>query len=1340
MRTLNKLLTGIVILWGLLAILVRAATPLIADYREQIAAAAAMQLGVPVTIGALHSRWYGLRPLLEFDDVTIGGADRPLRVDRVSVDLAAQDLLLGSLRDALRVTIDGMRLTLVREPSGQLHLDGVGPLASAHAADRAALALVLPKRVRLVNTRVVWVDRKTGTPPVPFDHVAASFRREGERLNLRASLHNVSGTVELAAKLNGFVTTTEWSGDTYLRIDNLDVARLFAPYLPAGYGVHGFGLDLQSWSHWQNAAPLRSQGRFQLRNLDLRPLTPGSVALQVAQAGARFTLWREAGGLRLGLKGLQFEMDGHQWPGGDLALALSPQADGGTRISAAADYLRIEDVVNILQVRMPWPALQEPLEHLAPHGEIRDLRLQADLSPDRFDWRGTARFIDLGSAPFGRFPGIDKVSGELHGQQDHLLVRLNSRDAALRFATLFRDPLELQRLRGRVDVVKSDTGWQVHSEELLAVSPHITTRTRLDFSYVPGQSPFLDLQTDFRDGDAAFAKRYYPTGIMNAGLVAWLDRAIQSGRVTQGAALVRGPLSDFPFENSRDGTFQVVFDTSELSLDYLEGWPPIEGLGAHVRFHGNQLEIDAHAGRILDSQLVETSAHIDSLRPGSGIDIRGRVVGPLNDNLRVLGEPALRERFGRFAETLRGEGRSELTLDFSLPLAGHGTQSLNGALRLADATLSLPAWDFDMADIKGQLNFTLDGLSAEGITARALGAPLVLDVQPLASGATRVRARARLAITDMARQVPALPLQFAQGKAVFAVDLDVPPARAPKDSPIVLSVDSDLKGIAIDLPPPFAKPSEAARQLTVRLPLGGHATAGSLNYADQLAAQFSGDGARVDVSLGGPAKLRAEPGIRVGGSLQELDLAAWSDVLATLPAGGAAASPLHLDLQIAEVLAYGHRIEQLQLKASRNGGLWRGSIAAADLSGRFSAAQKLTSAPLQIDLERLYLALPDADRDEHASTTPDPRSGPDPAEFPDLAIKVADLRIGEARLGQLGLRAQHAPQGLSITELSLSDGQLELAGNGYWARDGAGFRTDLQGQAESKGLGDLLVGLGYSRQVEEAPGKLQFQLQWPGSPAQFHRTTLLGKVELDLGAGRLLELDPGVTRVVGLLNLNALTRRLRLDFSDFYKKGYSFDSIKGAFSFGGGRASTEDLTVLGPTGRIEVKGSADLRAETLEQKVTVTPNIDATLPIAGTLAGGPVAGIAVLIAQKVMTKQVEKLNRFEYSLSGPWADPEIKQLGTGGTLSKIIQQFQRNDRQASESPAAEQTAASQPPPPAQQEETHPDPTAPPAEPGPTAADDTQDRQAADKSGPLRRLLNIFRQGEPQANKVPGSKE
>jgi len=1342
LRILRNLLVVLVILWGLLVLMVRSATPFIADYRDELGEILSVQLGVPVTVDRLAARWIGIAPLLELHGVTIGEDTQALEIDRVSLYVTPAQLLGGSRLDALRLTIDGMQLNLVRKASGQLQLEGVGMIGQNASQPGVTKPPPLPSSLRLLNTRVVWIDRKAGKPPFTIDNMDIVLDRHGSRLDLRAKLKTASGNADLSARLDGFLGTPNWNGETYLKVENLDVADLFDQYLPNHYGLHGLQLNLESWGRWQDAAPTDAQGSFELHDLRLRPKTVDAVPLNIVRAGADFTVRRQPGEFQMGLKDLLLVFRGHQWPYGDLAFEFMERPEGGHRFRAAADYLRIDDLTRILQVRPPSPTLSEPIQQLQPRGEIRDLSLVLDLAEEQTKWLAQADFSGLTTSPWGGIPGIENLSGSLHGQHDHLVLQLDSRDARVRFSELFRDPLELIKLEGRLDILRETEQWQMRSDRLIANTPHIDTRTRLALTRVPDSPLFLDLQTDFSDGDAAYAMHYYPTGIMDEAVVAWLDNSIKSGQVPGGTALMHGALDDFPYEDPSSGTFQVVFDTRDLELDYLQGWPKLEHLDAHVKFHGNQLDIDLESASIYDSQVAGAQGHIDSLNPAGPLMVQGSVNGPLSNILRLLQEDALHDDFGDIVAPMQAKGDTALRIAFAIPLADESGHALDGQLQFNGAQLSLPDWGFIMNDIRGELGFNLDGLSAKGITARMLGAPVRVDVSPLDDGTTRVRTRGKLKLEDIGRQVPAIPLQAARGKSDFVIDLAIPPASAPAGTPSTLSVNSDLRGVQIGLPAPFGKTAEQSRHLAVRLPISGEPGPGSLRYAGQISAKFSHDGDRVDVVLGGgDAQLSPARGIRIGGHLETVDLFEWSEAMNALPSGQSGGpSSLHLDLRVDRLKADNLGIDKLHLDASLGNGLWQGVIEAPNLAGRFSAAQELSKQPIQVDLERLHLQLPLGDTDYPVPQVPDPGDGPDPATMPELVINIAELRVNQADLGQLRLNAKRAPEGLRLTQFNLRGGQLELDSAGHWSNTEAGYETEWGGHTNTADLGDLLVDLGYSRQVEQASSQLEFLLRWPGNPSQFHRLSVAGDVRLEVDNGRIVELDPGATRVVGLLNLNALTRRLRLDFRDIYKKGYSFDSIKGNFDFSHGLARTDNLRVLGPTGRIDLDGDADLVSHSLDQHVTVTPDLDATLPIASTLAGGPIAGLAVLVAQKVMTKQVDNLNRFEYTLSGPWTEPEVKQLDTGGTLSKILQSFgSESDQEALQE---DTPPATNPEAPGSQKMPKPGPSqqtkaGAAASPASKKAPPEQDTKG---DNPFGGLFEALKTSEPHGADLPGTSE
>ncbi|MFM1892109.1 MAG: hypothetical protein RLZ44_1186, partial [Pseudomonadota bacterium] len=569
------------------------------------------------------------------------------------------------------------------------------------------------------------------------------------------------------------------------------------------------------------------------------------------------------------------------------------------------------------------------------------------------------------------------------------------------------------------------------------------------------------------------------------------------------------------------------------------------------------------------------------------------------------------------------------------------------------------------------LNFDLDALRAQDLRARGLGTELRVAVEPGDAGATRVVAQGDLDVPALQARLPDLPLQRASGRSGFEIAVDIPGISSGEHAATWLQIDSDLHGMRLDLPPPVGKAADERRPLRVRLPLSGPEQALHFRYQDLIDATLSRDASRGEIRFGGAtSQLPEAPGWRLLGKVPPLDLDAWLPLVREFLGAASDATPtLDADLQFARLSLGGVVLEDLSLAAGRSDRGLSGRVDANALAGRFSVPDDLDSAPVELELDHLRIGSGEA-RDG-ASAAGDPNRL-DPRAWPSLALRCQDLVIHEAKLGQLQLTAARGARGLQIEQLELTGELAQLSASGAWEFTPAGPRTRLQGRIQTADSGKLVRQLGYTPQVRDSAADLRFDLSWPGDPALFADLRLDGELDLTIRQGRFDDIDTGVTRIIGLLNFNALQRRLRLDFSDLFQKGFSFDSITGHFTLDDGDAYTNDLMIDSPSGKIEVAGRTGLVSRDFDQLVSVTPRLDATLPVAGAIAGGPVAGLAVLVAQQLMSKQVDRINRFQYSVSGAWLDPEVTQLESGGSLSKLLRPFAGDP-----SPAA---PAQQPPP------------------------------------------------------------
>ncbi len=105
---------------------------------------------------------------------------------------------------------------------------------------------------------------------------------------------------------------------------------------------------------------------------------------------------------------------------------------------------------------------------------------------------------------------------------------------------------------------------------------------------------------------------------------------------------------------------------------------------------------------------------------------------------------------------------------------------------------------------------------------------------------------------------------------------------------------------------------------------------------------------------------------------------------------------------------------------------------------------------------------------------------------------------------------------------------------------------------------------------------------------------------------------------MGLLSLeNLLTRRLQLDFSDVFKKGFVFDKLEANMIFKSGIVETDNLFIDGPAAKIKISGIANLSNKEIDLQMLVTPKVGNTLPIAASLAtGNPAIGVGVWVVDK----------------------------------------------------------------------------------------------------------------------------
>jgi uncharacterized protein YhdP len=261
-----------------------------------------------------------------------------------------------------------------------------------------------------------------------------------------------------------------------------------------------------------------------------------------------------------------------------------------------------------------------------------------------------------------------------------------------------------------------------------------------------------------------------------------------------------------------------------------------------------------------------------------------------------------------------------------------------------------------------------------------------------------------------------------------------------------------------------------------------------------------------------------------------------------------------------------------------------------------------------------------------------------------LNIAIQGLVLDDRSLGRLRLLAEPQADGLRLADFHLRSELYELTASGDWSMTADGPLSRLQAGFNSKDLGAALQALGYSAGVQGGETRAELTASWRAPLPAVTPALLNGHLDFNVGPGQLLNVEPGVGRVFGLLNLNNIMRRLRLDFRDLFQEGMSFDRIAGSFDFARGQARTADFILEGPAAHIDIAGRIELQERRYDQLITVTPQVGTPLTIAGTIAGGPAVGAAVFLAERLLKPGIDQVAQYQYRLSGSWEDPTIQAI------------------------------------------------------------------------------------------------
>jgi len=1204
-------------------------------------------------------RWYG--PELYFQQLELRSKDDQRVLARAAGGRVAADiwqLLRSGKLLAGRIEVDSPSISVVRlgptrfAVASEIELGGEdSSLSSMHLSDLPAGKLVIRHAVLSMEN---W---NTLLPQLTLQNVDIAVRRDAGELALTFSAQlppALGGTVsfEGQARGSGEMQNLAWNALARVRAVSFPGWHKFLPETLSNLDAGTGAFDIAALG--QGATIAHADVDFGAMNVVMQ-LPEGPVdkfdqlsgALTLMHSGDQWSLSGQR--VRVGRRGPESAFD----------VSWQETQDGLLNVRAHANYLRAESLLPLTGF-LPQKDLRDRLREIAPSGEWTDVSIAFERAQFAEPWRMhvQAKFQHAGLASVHGVPGLRGVAGSIAGNERGGQVTIDTNVGVFHWPTQFPHPVELERF-------KATLYWKRTAQELLIASPDLEVKThdgdiRGQVAWrqpADGSSPVLTLVSNIQNGNAGNARNYLPKGLIAPSALEWLNRAFVAGRLVRASALFQGPVRNFPFRQG-GGIFLARCLIEGMTLDYSEGWAPVENLTATAEFRNEGMSARLSGAHIGDLLLESGEAHFPDFSTGElkiHADARGDAASALSF-LRATPLDALAEHAFSGVEA---SGPLQAGVDLFLPFRDFAHRQVLIHGRLDGASVKRPGSSTMATEVAGE--FDIDGgqVARADIHGLLLGGAFQMQARtPRNKPVTRTQLEFRgTATADAVRAALSMPASIPiSGQTDWRAVLKITPAPARERS---LRISSTLVGFDMKLPAPLDKNAATPLPswLEIQWPESG-APQGSFALGSLVSSSFALEPdpagmrlAHASMSFGGSDSAGGDAQIvNIGGSVQRLDLGGWL----RLSAQPKDAKPLsyymrNAKLNVAELDYLGLAFRDVSLDLLVSERSWRINVGGPNVSGAIIVPSiENSTEPWSLQFDRLHFDVADvADAQDSTAGVSSENIPPDadPRAIPALYFHAKELIWGERQFGDVTATLAKQEEGVALKSLSVKAPTFSVSAQGEWRAKDAGV-SRIKGTLTSTDVQGTLKDLGYADVIQAKSGKMEFDLTWQGAPTTAALAQTIGHVQLSLEKGQVLGLKPGAGRMLGFTSIAALPRRLALDFSDLTDKGLAFDSVHGDFELSDGNARTENVLLKGPAAEIGLIGRVGLKNKDYDQTAVVTGNVGNSLsiPVASTLVCGPVCGAAALLFTQVFKQPLKGLARGYYRITGSWDNPTVERI------------------------------------------------------------------------------------------------
>jgi len=1221
--------------------------PWLEEHPDQVAAWLSERSGQVIRFEQLHAQWTQHGPRVSVNHLRIG-ENEAFVINQAQLKLLPYSGWLPG-RPFSQLQLRGLALSVQHADNGQWIINGLSQTKHTHSTNDPLAVLRRLGELHLADVRL-HIDAPALKLRANLAKINGRLRVNGQRLQAGVQLWMNPQAEPLTAVVA--LQQPSWDGLAFVQLEPVDWAQ-WSPLLSLAdiELKHGQG-PLQVWmqiqqQHLASAIVLAELTEVKLQGAAFAGNPSGpNVHFEQVQLRARWQRHQQdwtltAPQLRIALAGDPLRvLDGLHLSGGQAYVLRGQQIDATPLLRLATLSKHVDE------------GLRQWLYQAQPQLRFNDVDIVAH--PGQHTW-AKGELAEVAFVPAGDAPGLSGLRGVFEGDQRGMALHLQASDT-VRFdwPSGFGVVHEVQ-LDGPVAIWREGKGTHISTPVLRVTGSDYAADIRGGLHFQgDGTRPWIGMAASLDNAPMRAAKRFWVRSQMSQAAIDWLDAALVDGEVHGGLGLAVGDLDDWPFENN-SGRFEARGQIVSGQIHFSDGWPLLREVQADIGFIGNGFAMNG-VGKLADAPIAGFAAGItDFSQPWLSVSAHSHSESA--DLLNLLRESTLQVDHAQTLEAVSINGPAEVTFDLLQALDDdlEGEGHLRGEIKLHAVSLADSRVELPLEQVSGTVIYSDNGFSAPALRVNHPGGAGLLALRSgefvrQASNAFEAVLSVNAKASDLLDRVPDLHWlkSWINGTSRWHIAFNQPQPTDENTLPTPsLHLYSDLRGTRFQLPAPLHKPADQPLSVGISSTLLSDNTdiRVTLGQKFALAARINNESTGMYVRLGSAASLPAPPasGLIIDGHTEKLDAAGWM-ALSGYRQGSSNTQGLALqraDIRADELGLAGTYFPNTHVQLQSRDHALTMQFSGPTLAGQLFIPD---NGPISGQFSRIYWRSTNTNNDAAKSAQNPFSQTLNPADFPPLALVADELRFDDMALGQAILHTQPLPDGIHINTLQLRSPKQRLDLQGKWRGIGPNARTELNAILHSENVGQSLEQFHYAGQLRGGQGQMQLNIAWKGAPDAFELAALQGSLDFAIRNGQLLEVQPGAGRMLGLLSLSQLPRRLRLDFRDFYARGLAFNQLEGTIQFEQGIARTNNIQMHGPAVDMRLYGRADLQQRQFDQIIEVNPRSGNLLAAVGAVAAGPVGAAVGAATNVVLSKPLGTINAKTWHITGPWHDPQVKEI------------------------------------------------------------------------------------------------